>query len=197
MTDESLGQCVVLQDEVQLLGYGETDSGGPWLKFRLQDPAQLGPFRGHAKATANKCGQRYALVLVEIGDDEKPVKQESKKTDTNYAFQCAQLFDHELFTAYMSDKHDLDRILAFTMESDSLAMWYESDNPVEEYPAMMLEACVRQAKKDIGIERKRELNQNHLALMRFKEFQQSFYKYVRAYNSLGDFGESDLPAHSA
>ncbi len=33
-------------DELQLIGFGESDSTGPWLKFRLADPSQLAVFRG-------------------------------------------------------------------------------------------------------------------------------------------------------
>lgn len=60
------------KDEVQLLGYGESDSYGPWIKLRLLDPESLAVFRG--EDTGKKTGKRYACVLVEIGDDEKPVK---------------------------------------------------------------------------------------------------------------------------
>lgn len=188
-------QIIVLKDEVQLLGYGETDSGGPWIKLRLQEPGQLAPFRGQAKATPNKCGQRYALVLVEIGDDEMPVQQGQKTPSTgrNYAFQCVEIFEHDQFIEYMTNRHDID-VLMNNMEESALARWYHAENPFDELPGVLKEACIRQAKADIGIERKRELNQDDLALKRFQEFQRNFYHYVRV--SQGGIDGTDIPANN-
>lgn len=58
-------------DETQLLGYGESDSYGPWIKLRLKDPSALDNFRSQPKGA--KLGKRYMLALAEIGDDEQPV----------------------------------------------------------------------------------------------------------------------------
>lgn len=66
-------RLIVLNDEVQLLGYGESDSYGPWVKFRLLAPEHLNLFRGQEKG--KKLGKRYGIALVEIGDDEQPVPQ--------------------------------------------------------------------------------------------------------------------------
>jgi len=38
---------ILYAEEIQLLGFGESDSGGPWIKLRLADPAHLDYFRPH------------------------------------------------------------------------------------------------------------------------------------------------------
>ena len=60
--------------ETQLMGWGESDIQGPWIKLRLIDADALLPFRGMTKARGDKAGQRLACVLVEIGEDEVPVQ---------------------------------------------------------------------------------------------------------------------------
>ncbi len=70
-------EFATINDEVQLLGYGESDSYGPWVKLRLNDHDMLDKFRGQPCGTKSKLGKRYAAVLIEIGEDEKPVKPES------------------------------------------------------------------------------------------------------------------------
>src|SRR4030066_2228611 len=52
-------------DEAQLLGYGESDSTGAWLKFRLT-PEDLDKLRGHK-------GTVFYLTTVEIAADGQPV----------------------------------------------------------------------------------------------------------------------------
>ena len=52
-------------DEAQLLGYGESDSTGAWLKFRIT-PEDLDKFRGHK-------GTVFYLTTVEIAANGQPV----------------------------------------------------------------------------------------------------------------------------
>lgn len=59
------------QDEVQFLAWGDGPQG-PWIKLKLPDSDDLGPFRGMTQAKATMAGQRMACVLVEIGEDERP-----------------------------------------------------------------------------------------------------------------------------
>lgn len=62
-------------DEAQLLGYGESDSTGAWLKFRIT-PEDLDRFRG-LKGTV------FYLTTVEIANDGQPVA----KTATEIAMR--------------------------------------------------------------------------------------------------------------
>jgi hypothetical protein len=63
----------LFQDEVQLAGWSDSHTGGAKVTFWLSDPAQLEAFRLLTIRKGNTAGQRMACVLVEIGDDEKPV----------------------------------------------------------------------------------------------------------------------------
>lgn len=56
--------------EVQLAGWRETHKSGAVVSFFLSDPADLEKFRGLTVAKGKTAGQRFACVLVEIGDDE-------------------------------------------------------------------------------------------------------------------------------
>ena len=73
---ERLQPFTDFSEEVQLLDFGETAGGGPYLKFRLADPDQLDPFRGKTRQAKNTVGQRYACLLIPINDDESAGRQE-------------------------------------------------------------------------------------------------------------------------
>lgn len=66
-------QLVAYQGEVMLLGWAETNSRGRTVTFQLGDEGDAHPFREHKVRSGKIAGQRYMMVLVEIGDDEKPV----------------------------------------------------------------------------------------------------------------------------
>lgn len=57
---------VHFNEEAQFVGFGDGTRSGPWIRFRLSESAQLEPWRGEE-------GQRYRLVAVKIGDDDRPV----------------------------------------------------------------------------------------------------------------------------
>lgn len=61
------------QGEVQLAGWSETHNGGCKVTFWLPDSADLDVFRALTVRKGNTAGQRFACVLVEIGEDEQPV----------------------------------------------------------------------------------------------------------------------------
>jgi hypothetical protein len=67
----------VFQDEAQLMSWGESNTQGPWIKLRLREPEQLNPFRGMTQAKGDRAGQRIAVVMVLIGDDEQPTTIDS------------------------------------------------------------------------------------------------------------------------
>lgn len=63
------------QDEVQLAGWSETHNGGAKVTFWLSDSTALEAFKRMTVLKGKTAGQRLACVLIEIGDDEKPVSQ--------------------------------------------------------------------------------------------------------------------------
>lgn len=60
--------------EMQLAGWSESHTGGAKVTFWLPDPDDLDVFRGLTARKGNTAGHRFAAVLVEIGDDERPAQ---------------------------------------------------------------------------------------------------------------------------
>ena len=60
--------------EVQLAGWNESHNSGSKISFWLPDSKDLDPFRSATIRKNNKAGQRFACVLVEIGDDEQIIQ---------------------------------------------------------------------------------------------------------------------------
>ena len=65
--------------EVQLAGWNESHNSGSKISFWLPDSKDLDPFRTATIRKGNKAGQRFACVLVEIGDDERLVQPGVRK----------------------------------------------------------------------------------------------------------------------
>lgn len=72
------------QGEVQFAGYSDSSRSGPRVTMRLHDRDDLQLFVG-------KEGKRFALVLVEIGDDEQPVAQETTAVEVAKGGALAKL----------------------------------------------------------------------------------------------------------
>jgi len=62
------------QNEVQLAGWSESHNSGAKVTFWLPTSEDLEPFRGLTSRKGNTAGHRFAMVLVEIGDDDQPVQ---------------------------------------------------------------------------------------------------------------------------
>jgi hypothetical protein len=56
--------------EVQIVSWRDSHTNGPIVSFRLQGSDDLEPFRGATMAKAGMAGDRFAMVLVRIQDDE-------------------------------------------------------------------------------------------------------------------------------
>lgn len=56
--------------EAMLAGWSESHNGGAKITFWLSDPSDLDAFRGMTIAKGKTAGQRLAMVLVEIAEDE-------------------------------------------------------------------------------------------------------------------------------
>ena len=65
------------EGEVMLAGWQESHNGGAKVTFWLPSSESLEPFRFATVRKGKTAGQRYMMVLVEIGDDEKPVQHPS------------------------------------------------------------------------------------------------------------------------
>lgn len=74
---------ILIHDEVQLLDWGESRAGGPWIKLRLNDPEQLETFRGMDTPTAKKTGHILNITIT-VGDII-PAKEEKEPVFGEYA----------------------------------------------------------------------------------------------------------------
>lgn len=70
---------IAFKDEVMLAGWSDSHNGSPKVTFFLRDSSALEAFRHLTVAKGKQAGHRFAMVLVEIGDDEQPVNQQDKK----------------------------------------------------------------------------------------------------------------------
>lgn len=96
---------VTFKGEVMLAGWSETHSGGAKVAFWLADPSDLDAFRGLTATKGGHSGQRFAMVLVEIGDDEAPVaakipKAHKEQRLSNFAYSIA---GNPKFQDYLAD----------------------------------------------------------------------------------------------
>jgi hypothetical protein len=96
----------VIADEVQLVDWGESRSGGPWVKLRLSDPALLERLRGLDTATAKHTGHIFDLLLAESAQDPKP-EVRRKWDDLSAVEQAGICCNEPQFWKYMgADNRD-------------------------------------------------------------------------------------------
>ena len=76
MSDSTL--TPVFAGELQLAGWSESHTGGCKVTFWLQSTDDLAAFRALTVRKGNTAGHRFMAALVEIGDDELPVKPEAE-----------------------------------------------------------------------------------------------------------------------
>lgn len=67
-------RTIVFQGELQLQAWGESSTAGAWVKFWIHSD-DLEAFKALRGRSGKQAGQRLAVVMVEIGDDEMPVVQ--------------------------------------------------------------------------------------------------------------------------
>lgn len=108
---------VAFKGEVMLAGWSESHNGGAKVTLFLQSPEELEPFRSMTVAKGKQAGQRFMCVLVEIGDDERPVKQHKGGSLTKLAGMFSQ---QERFWrwARLTDPVSWDRSAAIAMTEE-------------------------------------------------------------------------------
>lgn len=70
-------QTIAFQGEVMLLNWAESSTRGRTVTFLLDESTEAHPFKDCSIKSGKRAGQRFMAVLVEIGDDEQPVRQQS------------------------------------------------------------------------------------------------------------------------
>lgn len=88
---------ISFQGEVQLLGWAETNSRGRTITLQLDASSPGHPFSEARTTQGRRSGQRYAIVMVEIGDDEKPVEK-------TYSQQAWLLCRDEQFQHFLNER---------------------------------------------------------------------------------------------
>lgn len=96
---------VAVQTEAMLLGWSESSARGRTVTFLLPEDQEEHPFKGYAIRSGKRAGQRFLMVLVEIGPNEQPVVQQQRKLSQTAAALCKQ----ELFQRF-ADEHGFARV---------------------------------------------------------------------------------------
>jgi hypothetical protein len=92
--------------EAMLLGWSETSTRGRTATFLLPEDDDHHPFKDCTIKQGKRAGQRFAVVFVQIGEDERPVPQQR-----NVSQQAAVLCKDELFWRY-ADERSFDSIVS-------------------------------------------------------------------------------------
>jgi hypothetical protein len=67
---------IVYNGEAQLLAWSNTHNAGPKITVALPNEEALDRFKALTLKSGKQAGQRLALAVVAVGDDEKPIVQE-------------------------------------------------------------------------------------------------------------------------
>lgn len=94
-------------EEVMLAGWSETHSGGAKVTFWLADSASLEAFKLMTVAKGKTAGQRLAMCLIEIGDDEQPKQTAEPKKEplTGLAMLAVQWCKDPQFLKWLNLTH--------------------------------------------------------------------------------------------
>lgn len=82
--------------EVMLLSWSESNSRGRTIVLQLDEEGDEHPFKKFTVKRGNHAGTRFMAVLVEIGDDEKPVKNAKPMLQSAIRVGASPQFKHFL-----------------------------------------------------------------------------------------------------
>lgn len=120
---------IAFQGELQLLGWSETNTRGRTVTFQLGEEEESHPFKDATTKQGKRSGQRYAVVMIQIGDDEQPVE----KTPSQMAFLLCKdpAFQHYLNERSFVEVNDEDTARACILE----ALGITSRSKIDSNPA--------------------------------------------------------------
>lgn len=137
----------LFSDEVQLAGWSDSHTSGAKVTFWLSDPALLEPFRGMTERKGKTAGQRLAMVLVEIGDDEKPVPQPDKPKEPI---------------------GELCRLAVMWCKDEQFHRWFIGECDIASNPGMDVEETAKRRILHLcGVDSRKELDTNTAAATKF------------------------------
>lgn len=82
-----------------LLRWAESSSAGRTVTFQLSEDSENHPFRDYSLKSGKRSGQRFAAILVEIGDDDQPVEP-----DQNLVQQAGIMCRDPMFWRWISER---------------------------------------------------------------------------------------------
>jgi hypothetical protein len=145
------------QGEMQLAGWAESHTSGAKLTFWLPESADLEVFRGMTARKGHRAGQRFAVVLVEIGEDELPVPTPVVQEPTA--------------PAPKPKGGELARLAGRWCGDEMFRHWIDSDNA---------ETAAQYIRTMCGVKSRAELDHNAEAAQNFhRYFREPFIRYCR------------------
>jgi hypothetical protein len=116
---------IAYQGQVQLLGWGDTSTRGRTITLQLSDDSDAHPFSTARTKQGKTAGQRYQIVMVQLGADEQPVE----KTPSQMAFLLCQkpAFQHWLNERSFVPITDEDSARAYICEGCGIKSRSELD----------------------------------------------------------------------
>lgn len=95
---------IAFEGEVMLLQWAESSTRGRTVTFLLNEDDESHPFREFSIKSGKRAGQRFMAVLVEIDDQEQPVRQEQRPS------QLAYLLCNDPQFWYWANERSFDKI---------------------------------------------------------------------------------------
>lgn len=110
-------------------------------------------------------GSRYIAVLVQVGDDEKPVKQSAEaQPERKDSVSTARA------TSNWREKPVSSQV-AIRVSQSSFALFLREEHPDEWHETTDAEECI---KLILGVTRKRDIQHNHRALVLWKQIEDQY-----------------------
>jgi len=109
-------KAVCYSGEVMLLAWAESNTRGRTVTFQMNEDGEAHPFKDMTVRKGGRAGQRFMMVLVELGDDEKPVE----KTPSQLCFLLCQDQQFQYFLNERALFGDIDceeKARAFILEA--------------------------------------------------------------------------------
>lgn len=144
---------VAFKGELWLLRWNESHNNGATVTFQLADNDDLEAFKRLTVRKGKKAGQRLMAALVEIGDDEQPVKQEKPKGGP-LSKSAAQMCESTVFQEFLLRKYN-------ELWSDSTCLSDEAETIV-----VLRKIC--------NVKSRAELDHSEPAAKRFHELMREF-----------------------
>lgn len=112
--------------EMQLAGWSQTHTSGNKITFWLADEEGLEPFKLLTARKGNHAGHRFAVVMVEIGDDELPVNHNEDVLDMvdQHSSKTPELGDE---THYRSPNHPAFSMVGQIVDANKTIKIAQSD----------------------------------------------------------------------